>query len=297
MTKGFLIFAHNNEEIDYLKLAAVNARLISDNCGISDVTVVTNKHSYDYTSNTMGEDFLTESFSNIVFVEKDKEFKRSNVRTYKDTSHPAKSLPFYNLDRCDAYELSPYDETILIDADYLILSDVLNSCWGHDNELMMNWSYQDIMVERDDPTLRRLNHTGITMYWATVVYFKKCNFAEQFFKTVKHVRDNRQYYQDVYKWPGNLYRNDYSFSVAAHMLGGFEERGIPQLPLPALYKTFDTDDIHSVPCKNEIVFYLEKPKALGDFVLTRWKNLDVHVMNKWAINRISETMLSVMADK
>lgn len=127
MTKGFLIFAHNNEEIDYLKLAAVNARLIKQNCSVPDVTVVTNHHSYDYTCSIMGEDFVTNSFSNIVFVEKDKNFKRSNVRTYKDTSHTAKSLPFYNLDRCDAYELSPYDETILIDADYLILSDVLTN--------------------------------------------------------------------------------------------------------------------------------------------------------------------------
>lgn len=291
MTKGFLIFAHNNEEIDYLKLAAVNARLIKQNCGISDVTVVTNNHSYEYTKSTMGEDFLTSSISNFIFVEKDKAFKNSNIRTYKDTSHTAKSLPFYNLDRCDAYELSPYDETILIDADYLILSDALNGCWDHDNELMMNWAYEDIMTLRDDPTLRRLCHTGITMYWATVVYFKKCNFSEQFFNTVKHVRDNREFYQDVYKWPGNLYRNDYSFSVAAHMLGGFKERGIPQLPVPALYKTFDTDDIHSSPALNEIIFYLEKPKSLGDFVLTKWKKLDVHVMNKWAINRVSESIL------
>ena len=35
----------------------------------------------------------------------------------------------------------PYDETILVDVDYLILSDTLNYCWGHNNELMMNWKY------------------------------------------------------------------------------------------------------------------------------------------------------------
>ena len=290
-TKGFMIFAHNNEEIDYLKLAAINAKLIKHNCGIENITVVTNRHSYDYTSNSMGEDFLLDAIPNFIFVEKDKDFKRANIRLYKDTSHSIKNLPFYNIDRCDAYSLSPYDETILVDADYLILSDCLNNCWDHDNELMMNWEYQDIMIERDDPTLRRLHPAGIAMYWATVVYFKKCNFSEQFFNTVKHVRDNREYYQDVYKWPGNLYRNDYSFSVAAHMLSGFCEKGLPQLPVPKLYKTFDTDDIHSVPSINEIIFYLEKPKALGDFMLTRWKNVDIHIMNKCAINRISSDLL------
>ena len=221
----------------------------------------------------------------------DKDFKLSNRRMYKDTSHTAKPLSFYNKDRADAYELSPYDETIIVDADYLILSDALNNCWGHNNEFMMNWSYEDIMYEREDPTLRKLHPTGITMYWATVVYFKKGNFAEQFFKTVKHVRDNRQYYQSVYKWPGNLYRNDYSFSIAAHMLGGFKDRAIPQLPLPTLYKTFDTDDVHSAPARNELIFYLEKPKSLGDFMICKWKGVDIHVMNKWAINRISNELM------
>jgi hypothetical protein len=291
MTKGFLMFAHNNEEIDYLKLATINAYLIKQNCDVHDITVVTNQHSYDYTVGELGKEFVHNAISNIVITEKDKNFKRANNRLYKDTSHTSKPLPFYNVDRCDAYKISPYDETLLIDADYLILSNNLNSCWGHNNELMMNWSYQDIMSERDDPTLKRLSPSGITMYWATVVYFRKTDFVEQFFKTVEHVRDNREYYQDVYKWPGNLYRNDYSFSVAAHMMGGFVDKGIEQLPVPHLYKTFDTDDVHSAPSKNELVFYLEKPRSLGDFILCKWRGLDVHVMNKWAINRVSEELL------
>jgi hypothetical protein len=291
MSKGFLMFAHNNEEIDYLKLAVTNAYLIKKNCDIHDITVVTNQHSYDYTTSLLGKDFVHNAISNIVITEKDKNFKRSNTRLYKDTSHTSKPLPFYNVDRCDAYNMSPYDETILIDADYLILSDTLNSCWEHENEFMMNWSYEDIMSERNDATLRRLSPTGITMYWATVVYFRKTEFAEQMFETVKHVRDNREFYQDVYKWPGSLYRNDYSFSVAAHMMGGFVDKGIPQLPVPHLYKTFDTDDVHSAPALNELIFYLEKPKSLGDFMLCRWRGLDVHVMNKWAINRISKELL------
>ena len=290
-SKGILIFAHNNEEIDYLKLATINAYYIKENLGIDNITVVTNQYSYDYNLDEMGYDFIHNAISNIIITTKDKAFKNINRRSYKDTSHKSTSLPFYNIDRCDAYDLSPYDETILIDADYLIMSDVLNQCWGHDNELMMNWNYEDIMSERNDDSLKRLSPVGITMYWATVVYFRKTEFAEQMFETVKHVRDNREFYQDVYKWPGSLYRNDYSFSVAAHMMGGFVDKGIPQLPVPHLYKTFDTDDVHSAPALNELIFYLEKPKSLGDFMLCRWRGLDVHVMNKWAINRISKELL------
>jgi hypothetical protein len=129
------------------------------------------------------------------------------------------------------------------------------------------------------------------MYWATVVYFRKTPLAESFFNCVKHVKNNKQYYQDIYKWKGSLYRNDYSFSIAAHMMSGFKDRGIPQLPT-TLYKTFDTDDVHSAVSDNTLIMYLEKPRSPGDFMLTKWSNVDLHVMNKWAINRISEELIN-----
>ena len=263
---------------------------LSNYLGIKDITVVTDPFSLKHAEKTLGKRLLKKAISNIIVNEKDKKFKNTNVRLYKDTSHSVKNLPFYNVNRCDAYDISPYDETILLDVDYLILSDTLNQCWGHNNELMMNWKFQDIMYERKDPSLNRLNHLGITMYWATVVYFRKTEYAESFFNFVKHVKNNPQYYRDLYKWQGTLYRNDYSFSIAAHVMSGFVDKGIPQLPT-TLYKSFDTDDIHSAVDENTIIMYLEKPRSPGDFMLTKWQDVDLHVMNKWAINRISDEML------
>ena len=284
------MFAHNNSEIDYFRLAVVNALLIQKNTGIKNITVVTDPHSLKQGEKTLGKRLIKKAINNLIVTEKDKDFKERNLRLYKDTSHSTKHLQFYNVNRCDAYDLSPYDETILVDVDYLILSDTLNHCWGHNNELMMNWKYQDIMYERKDPSLARLNDMGITMYWATVVYFRKTEYVESFFNLVKHVRNNPQYYKDLYKWQGTLYRNDYSFSIAAHVMSGFVDKGIPQLPT-TLYKSFDTDDIHSAVDENTIIMYLEKPRSPGDFMLTKWQDVDLHVMNKWAINRISDEML------
>jgi hypothetical protein len=289
--RGIIMFAHNNAEIDYFRLAVVNSFLIQRHLGVKNITVVTDPASLDYAEKSLGKATIKKAINNIIVVEKDKEFKLSNTRIYKDTSHTAKPLSFYNVNRCDAYDLSPYEETILLDVDYLILSDTLNQCWGHNEELMMNWRYQDIMYERKDPTLNRLNDFSITMYWATVVYFRKTPYVESFFNCVKHVKNNPQYYKDLYKWNGTLYRNDYSFSIAAHMMSGFQDRGIPQLPT-TLYKTFDTDDVHSAVNDNTLIMYLEKPRSPGDFMLTKWSGVDLHVMNKWAINRISEDMLS-----
>jgi len=284
------MFAHNNTEIDYFRLAVVNALLVQKNLGIKNVTVVTDPHSLKQGEKTLGKRLIKKAINNIIVIEKDKKFKQKNIRLYKDTSHKVERLPFYNVNRCDAYNLSPYDETLLIDVDYLILSDTLNHCWGHNNELMMNWKYQDIMYERKDPSLSRLYDMGITMYWATVVYFKKTPYVESFFNIVKHVKNNTQYYKDLYKWQGTLYRNDYSFSIAAHMMSGFVDKGIPQLPT-TLYKSFDTDDIHSAVDENTIVMYLEKPRSPGDFMLTKWAGVDLHIMNKWAINRVSNNLL------
>jgi hypothetical protein len=289
-SRGVIMFAHNNTEIDYFRLAVVNALLVQKNLGIKNVTVVTDPHSLKQGEKTLGKRLIKKAINNIIVIEKDKKFKALNQRLYKDTSHTTKYLPFYNVNRCDAYHLSPYDETLLIDVDYLILSDTLNHCWGHNNELMMNWKYQDIMYERKDPSLARLNDMGITMYWATVVYFRKTEYVESFFNIVSHVKNNPQFYKDLYQWQGTLYRNDYSFSIAAHMMSGFVDKGIPQLPT-TLYKSFDTDDIHSAIDENTIVMYLEKPRSPGDFMLTKWQDIDLHIMNKWAINRVSEELL------
>jgi hypothetical protein len=283
------MFAHNNAEIDYFRLAVVNSLLIKRHLGETDITVVTDPFSLSYAHQTLGEELVNRAINNIVVVEKDSVFKSNNIRVYKDTSHTTKQLPFYNANRCDAYDISPYDETILLDVDYLVLSDTLNQCWGHHNELMMNWQYQDIMYERKFSQLDRLCDTGITQYWATVVYFRKTEYVQSFFNCVKHVRDNPQFYKDLYTWYGGLYRNDYSFSIAAHMMSGFVDKGVSQLPT-TLYKTFDTDDVHSATCE-ELVLYLEKPKSPGDFMLTKWSNVDLHVMNKWAITRISDCIL------
>lgn len=296
-SKGIMMFAHNNEQIDYFRLAIVNSFLIQKHLGLTaeQITIVTDPNSYNYGVKQLGKREVNKACKNIIQVAKDPEFKHSNIRVYKDTGFKMRDLPFYNINRADAYDLSPYDETILIDADYLIFSNALNQCWGHKNDLMMNWKYQDIMFGRKW-RLERVAPMGITMYWATVVYFRKTPYAESLFDLVKHVREEREFFGDLYRFPNKLFRNDFAFSVAAHMLGGFKDKQIEQLPV-TLYKTFDHDDIERVNTDGSLILYLEKPDAPGDFVLCKWDKVDLHVMNKWAINRISEGLLEYAKGK
>lgn len=291
-TRGILMFAHNNQEIDYIRLAMLNSLLAQKHLGLTSdqVTIVTDEDTMTYAQSTFDPDELERASTNYIITETDYDFKYKNTRTYKDTSLSPKTLPFYNVNRADAYDLSPYDETILVDSDYLILSNSLNNCWGHNNELMMNWEYKDVATDRRFPDLDRLNPLGITMYWATVVYFRKTAEAETFFNFVKHVRNNRDYYADLYKFRNSIYRNDFSFSIAAHMWGGYIDKALPQLPV-TLYKTFDNDDIYDV--KGDCIYlYAEKAKAPGDFSLIRWQGTDIHIMNKWAIGRVNSGLIS-----
>ena len=79
-TRGFLMFAHNNEEIDYLRLAILNAKLIQKNTGIKNITVVTDPHSLKHNEKTLGKKFIKSAINNLIVVEKDKKFKQKNIR-------------------------------------------------------------------------------------------------------------------------------------------------------------------------------------------------------------------------
>ena len=128
MTNGLLFFAHNNPEIDYLKLACVSSSMARYNLGMENITVVTDSNSYEYTSKNID---VEKYIPNLILADKDQEFKRINYRNYRDTNHTVKSLSFYNANRCDSFDIPFHDETIILDVDYMILSDSLNNCWGH----------------------------------------------------------------------------------------------------------------------------------------------------------------------
>ena len=291
MNKGVLMFAHNNSEIDYFRMAVVNALLVKRHLGVP-VCVVTDRDSYEFALENLGEDVIDSAISTIKFVDTDHNFRRGNTKIYRDTVHKQKKLPFYNINRCDAYDLSPFEQTLLIDTDYMILSDTLNTCWDNKNPFMMNYAWQDINFERK-LELSYVNPASITMYWATVVYFTRDEFSENFFTLCKHVRKNIDYYRGLYRWPESTYRNDYVFSVAGHMINGLQDRSVPQLPT-TLYKTFDFDDVHSINNDHEIVMYMEKVGGPGEFNLCKWSDNDLHVMNKWALNRISGDLLEML---
>lgn len=290
MSRGVLMFAHNNTEIDYFKIACANALMVKKNLNVP-VTLVSDSGTADWGRSALGEDFVNSCFEEIIEVGRDWMFK--NTRNFSDTTYSTKSLQFYNSGHGQAYKLSPYDETLFIDSDYLIMSSALSNCWGSNNDVMVNHKiFSPLDVH---PYTKNVDELSITLYWATVVYFKKSELAKNLFSLVEDIQINYGYYKDLYCFSGGMFRNDNAFSIAIHMLNGFskEEPIIRELPITGLLMSWDTDDIYSVNGINDITLYAEKARHSGTYILTRLKNTDVHIMNKWAINRHSDRIIEL----
>jgi len=198
---------------------------------------------------------------------------------------------YHNSSRSALYSLSPFEETLVIDADMLIFDDRLNLVWGSKNNFMMNTRIGSMVLPRStDMIERRLNKTGIPMYWATVFYFRKSPDVEDFFRVVNHVKANYDYFGLLYGYNSMMYRNDYAFSVATHIMGGHTEGGFAE-PLPVPYLTFawERDKMLHIE-RGRAVF-----KVVGATVPISSIKSNVHFMNKNSYEEFAERIIKAYA--
>lgn len=295
MTRGVLMYAHNNTEIDYFKIACANALMIQRNLGVP-ITVVTDETTLTWAKSSLGIELIDKCFDRIVEVDKNRKFV--NSRNFSDTSYNSKSLQFYNCSHWAAYELSPYDETLFIDCDYLIMSSALNNCWDNASDVMINHSIYS-PLDITTPYSKSVDDISIRLCWATVIYFKKSSLAEYLFSIVKHVEENYNYYRELYSITSTMFRNDNAFSIAVHTLNGYskDEYAIHELPIPGLLMSWDVNDILSVNGINDVTLLVEKSGGSGEYILSRIKDTDIHIMNKWSITRVAEQLINLYKDE
>ena len=250
MTQGILLFAHDNEQIHYSLLAVWQARRIHRWLN-KPVSIVTDQQSLD---NLTAQGFdPTYEFDQIIL---------SNANTHQQKNYSGTQLTFKNVDRTDAYNLTPYDETLVIDTDIAIQSDRLNVVWNSSEDYLVCEHCTDVLG-RDWPGLRYINPPyGIKFYWATLFYFKKNNHSKEFFNLCKHIKENYNKYNVEYKIGDSYLRNDHVWSIAIHQLGA------TSIPINLWYST-DTDVVRM---NSRAVVVENKIKI---------EEQDVHVMNKY----------------
>jgi len=243
MTKGVLLHAFGNDQIDYYKLATVAAKLVKKYLKLP-VVCITDR------LNTVPEfDYIIEAQSAI-----------NQIRNLDNISYLYK-----NDTRVFSYDLSPFDQTLLIDSDYLIFNSELLKWFETDYNFVCPW--QTHYPGTQSRTSYIFN--GLPQAWATVIYFNKSKEAKAIFEHWWMIQENYNYYRNLLNVHG-VYRNDYSLSLAMHTMNGYKLPTIKMsslLTIPSHVRIIDFKDDNTV-----VVNKNDK--------LVRIKATNIHVMGK-----------------
>lgn len=132
----------------------------------------------------------------------------------------ASTVSWHNAGRVDAFNLTPWDHTLVLDADYVVCSDQLNRLWDSGTDFLC---HREAWDTKNGQLLDGLNTYGrvkMPMWWATVMCFKRTNFSQYVFDAMTMVRENWQHYRDLYHIDRATYRNDFALSIALGIVSG-----------------------------------------------------------------------------
>jgi hypothetical protein len=245
MTTGALIFARNNEQIDYKAMARWSAKNIERHLGIPTHIVTDNAPS-------------------------------NNTRHFTDVGN----VTWHNHNRMDAYRLSPWDRTLVLDADYVVASNQLQAVLEVDQDFLAHrWAY-DVTNCNNFEGLNYFGNNRMPMWWATVMMFRRSRQAELIFDSMQMIRDNWTHYRNLYKNTNATYRNDHALSIALGIVNGhtLQHNGIPWA-------------LASLTSEHELT-QLDQDSYRVDFINTenqpRWIELrqDFHAMGKQQLGEI-----------
>jgi hypothetical protein len=284
-SRGCLIYAFNNEEVDYILTAYEAARRVKHFLGIPVCLVTDSSQRVDEI------DIDGSMFDIVVDVWKNPEIKSiaellnsRNLREYADGSMSFKKSNFKNSVRTKTYELTPFDETLVIDSDYMLANDLLKYCWQQPQDFLIYRQGYDMTDYRTHPEFDRVSDYTVDFYWATAFWFRKTHETKIFFDLIDHIRENWDYYRLVYQFSSHMYRNDHAFSIALHIINGYtgvEWAG--KMPGRMLY-TLDRDVLVSMNDR-EFRVLLEKQDRLGEYTLQKITGSSLHIMNKFSLLR------------
>lgn len=275
MSQGIVIFALNNKEIDYVELAIYAAKQAKKYLHKPVTLITDSKH---WLEKTHSKD--VDVFDKVIEIS---DTQTQTKKFYDGTSY--KTASWKNSSRTSVYDLTPYDETLVIDSDFIINSNFLNFCWDQSNSFLIYDNNFDIASWRDTREFSYLSEYTIKFYWATVFYFKKSKDNECFFSLLDHIKSNWIYYTKLYRLNSTKFRNDFAFSIAIHMMNGFTD-GDFATPMPNKMAYVLDRDVLLEHTDSKMKFLIQKQNKGDEFIAVSTRNLDVHVMNKPSLLRV-----------
>ena len=207
MSSGVLLVAFDSvteqgTHLQYTELAKISARLVRRYLGLP-VGIVS--------------DCLVDGFDENIIVEKPVSDPRHALigDTYE-------SYPWHNDYRRQLYNQTPFDRTLLLDADYFLQSDRYLKCFEFDAPFQIIGQVYDPTGRNSFDKYANLPTRTIPQMWATALYWNRD--AATHFEYANMIAENYQYYSKVFGFSTRQYRNDMVFSIVAHML--------PSYPMP-----------------------------------------------------------------
>lgn len=188
-SKGILAFANNTSSIDYESIGARTLALAGQSLALP-TKLVTGQQQDNW----------------------------HNTRRDVDSKQ---SVEWNNHSRWQCYELSPWDQTLVIDIDLLVMTDRL---------LKLFDNLQDYQLCHSNNTLFTQDHNSFAPVWATVFAFEKTPAAEDFFGLVGRIQRNWNYYRTLFGIVQLEFRNDYAFAMAEIILGGHSRPQHTRMP-------------------------------------------------------------------
>lgn len=211
MTQGALIFAFNNERIDYVSLARWSASRIRRHLDLPTCLITDRPIDSD-------------AFDSVIYIDRS---DSQSQRHFQDLDRP---VTWYNQDRATAFDLSPWDTTLLLDADYVVASDQLKRLLQSPEPfLCYRWAYDVTAAQERLDGLNFFGQYRMPMHWATVIKFTKNTHCEMIFSCMTMIRNHWHHYRDLFALGRSPYRNDFALSISLSIVNGHVTR-VPSIP-------------------------------------------------------------------
>jgi len=191
--KGIVITAFNSGDVDYHIIAEANCRGIKSMCSWP-ITVIT--------------DCAWESkhIDNFVIAESGTPTIRRDQALSTDR--------WLNQNRYQVYDLSPYEHTLLLDADFFIGNRSIFKLFDTQHEFLIAKDSVDV-ISHSPVEPRFISPMSPELVYATAIYFSKTALVKNIFDRAGTVKDNWDYYQTLYQF-NSKFRNDFAFAFALH---------------------------------------------------------------------------------
>jgi hypothetical protein len=187
-----------------------------------------------------------------------------NYRHDVDLGH---EVEWKNFGRNLSYELSPYEETLVIDVDYVVQDAGLLKIFDLPWDYLLQRSARSL---NDEYVPAVMGAHSLPYVWATVFAFRKTDRAKAFFNLVQRIEANYHYYRELFNVESRSYRNDYAFAMADTILNGFS---VPKVSIPGPMLNI-TQPIKSMTSQGNQIIIKDKHSA---YVIPQ---MNMHVMSK-----------------